>query len=317
MKNGRRSMLQGDVIDLLTEEQAEKEVKRDIVMVKVDDIVPFHKHPFHLYTGNRLDAMVESIKKNGILIPVVVQPYKGKYEMLAGHNRLNAAVLAGLTEVPAIVKENLTEREAYIYVIETNVVQRSFAELLPSEQAAVLEVEYDKVFSQGRRNDIIREIEILSGIDTSDQIDQKLTGRDSVGQEHGMSGSTVARLLRINNLVQPFKEMVDENKIPKGAYFHISFIPEEKQMWIFHSAEELGLKFNEDIARDLRNQSEDLTEESVREIMQGLVSGKPGKQFQSVKLSTSIYEKYLGNVSTKEAVSIVEKALEQYFAQVI
>ena len=74
------------------------------------------------------------------------------YEMLAGHNRQNAAKLAGLTEVPAIVKTDLTEQEAYVYVIETNVMQRGFAELLPSEKAAVLAERYEKVSSQGKRN---------------------------------------------------------------------------------------------------------------------------------------------------------------------
>ncbi len=78
--------------------------------------------------------------------------------MLAGHNRQNAGRLAGLTEIPAIVKRDLSEKEAYVYVIETNVIQRGFAELLPSEKAAVLAERYEKVISQGKRNDILQEI---------------------------------------------------------------------------------------------------------------------------------------------------------------
>ena len=71
--------------------------------------------------------------------------------MLAGHNRTNAAKIAGLTEVLAIVKTDLSDEDAYVYVIETNLLQRSFAELLPSEKAAVLVARYEKISSQGKR----------------------------------------------------------------------------------------------------------------------------------------------------------------------
>ncbi len=93
--------------------------------------------PFHLYKGERLDDMVESIREHGVLNPVIVRKKGSGYEMLSGHNRQNAAKIAGLTEIPAIVKEGLSDEEAYVYVIETNVIQRSFTDLAPSEKAAV------------------------------------------------------------------------------------------------------------------------------------------------------------------------------------
>ncbi len=85
------------------------------------------------YEGERLDDMVESIKEHGILNPVIVWQDGDGYEMLAGHNRQMAGKLAGLTEIPAIVKTNLTEEEAYVYVIETNVIQRGYAILVCEE----------------------------------------------------------------------------------------------------------------------------------------------------------------------------------------
>ncbi len=78
----------------------------------------YHDHTFHLYEGERLDDMVESIIEHGVLTPVIVHKVKGRYEMLSGHNRANAAKIAGMSEVPAIVKYGLTEQEAYVYVIE-------------------------------------------------------------------------------------------------------------------------------------------------------------------------------------------------------
>ena len=78
-------------------------------------------------------------------------------EILAGHNRVNAAKLAGLSEVPAIILENISDEEAWIYIIETNLMQRSFADMSHSEKAAVIATQHSKLFSQGKRNDIIND----------------------------------------------------------------------------------------------------------------------------------------------------------------
>lgn len=92
--------------------------------------------------------MVESIKEHGILNPVIVWQDGAGYEMLAGHNRQMAGKLARLAEIPAIVKTDLTEEEAYVYVIETNVIQRGFAELLPSEKSIKLSADvYERYFN--------------------------------------------------------------------------------------------------------------------------------------------------------------------------
>ena len=96
--------------------------QKGVEMLPVDKNQPYHNHPFHLYEGERLKYMVESIKEHGVLCPVFVRKQGRGYEMLADHNRQNAAKLAGLTEIPVIVKEELTDDEAYVYVIETNVL---------------------------------------------------------------------------------------------------------------------------------------------------------------------------------------------------
>ncbi len=308
--------LASDVLDYLDDGAGSATKENEVVKVAVEQLVPFHDHPFKLYEGQRLDDMVESIKEHGVIIPILARKYMGKLEILSGHNRLKAAVLAGLREVPVIEKVGLTEKEAYAYVIETNLIQRGFSELLPSEQAAALAIEYDKVISQGKRNDIIREIEKMSGIEsTSVQSDQKINSRDAISSEYGISGSKMARMLRINYLIKPFKDKVDSNSIAKGAYFHISFLSDEKQLWVFHASEEQGYKISEDIAKMFRDSEETLTEQYVRDTVDDLVNGsKPEKKFQSVKVATTVYHRYFSEVEPKEAVSIIEKALEMYFA---
>ena len=113
--------------------------------IETDLLENYHDHPFTLYTGKRLEDMVESIKENGILNPIIaLKKETGSYEILSGHNRVNAARLADLKTVPCIVKENLSDKEAYTYVIETNLMQRSFSDLLPTEKALVLKIRYEK-----------------------------------------------------------------------------------------------------------------------------------------------------------------------------
>ena len=158
----------GDAVDLLMGDMEEVTMPRGVQMVPVKSIQPFHDHPFHLYEGERLEDMIASVKEHGVLNPVIVQKLDTGYEMLSGHNRWNAAKLAGIKEIPAIVKTGLSEEEAYVYVIETNLMQRSFSDLAISEKAAVLKARYEKGSCQGKRNDILNEIARLEGKQVAD-----------------------------------------------------------------------------------------------------------------------------------------------------
>lgn len=136
-----------------------------VQQIPCEQLHPYHDHKFELYTGERLDDMVASIKENGVLSPIIVQPDGDGYEILIGHNRWNASKLAGLPTVPAIVKQGLSEDEAMVYVLESNIMQRGFDNLRISEQAAVIALRHRDMFSQGKRNDIIRELALLENPD--------------------------------------------------------------------------------------------------------------------------------------------------------
>ena len=132
-----------------------------VQQIPCDQLHPYHNHKFEMYTGERLDDMVESIKENGVLSPIIVQPDGEGYEILIGHNRWNASKLAGLPTVPTIIKTGLTEDEAEMFVVESNVMQRGFDNLRISEQAEVIALRHNEMFSQGKRNDILRELAML------------------------------------------------------------------------------------------------------------------------------------------------------------
>ena len=313
-----------DALDLLTEDPVENktETVNGIVSLSVDEIHPFHDHPFRLYEGERLDDMVQSIKDYGVLNPVIVRKAARGYEMLAGHNRTNAARIAGLTEVPAIVKTDLSDEEAYVYVIETNLLQRSFADLLPSEKAAVLVARYEKISCQGRRNDIMHEIEMLeetcghdvhmSGKNTcGHDVHKSQKSRDGLGEEYGMTGRNIARYMRLDRLIPEFKDAVDKGTLAMVAAVDLSYLNVKMQKLIQQVAE--GKKLKPKQAVELRKMGKDITKEAVEKVLAGKEQNKP--QSVSVKLPVEVYEKYFAQMGAGEVQEIMEKALEGYFGK--
>lgn len=302
-----------DAVDLISPETVSA-VANGHVMIPAEKIVPFHNHPFRLYEGKRLDDMVESIREHGILIPVIVQKVADGYEMLSGHNRWNAAKIAGIKEVPAIIKENLTEREAYVYVIETNMLQRSFDDLLPSEKAAVLAERYEKVMCQGRRNDILEEIAMLNGVDVPETCGHdvhKSKSRDSIGEDYGMTGRNIARYMRLNQITDQIKEMVDEGTMAMVTAVELSYLSEEEQKQVCTVLDEHGGKIKNTQAVELHNAAGSLTADRIKAILEETVKEKP---VSDAKLFAQIKNKYFKGKSTEEMLEVLEQALATWFA---
>ena len=304
-----------DAVDLLGMPEAENNPAfGGTKMIPIEKIIPFHNHPFRLYEGEHLDDMVESVREHGVLNPVIVQKVADKYEMLAGHNRWNAANIAGVNEIPAIVKEGLTEEEAYVYVIETNLMQRSFADLLPSEKAAVLTERYEKVMCQGKRNDILEEIARLSGVDMPDSCGHDVhrsKSRDTIGEDYGMTGRNIARYMRLNQTTDQIKEMVDAGTMSMVTAVELSYLSEEEQKQVCVVLDEHGGKIKNMQAVELHNAAGSLTEDKVKSILVGEVKEKP---VSDAKMFAQIKKKYFKGKTTEEMMEVLEQALTTWFA---
>ena len=302
-----------DAVDLITPD-AVNVVDNGQAMISVEKIAPFHNHPFRLYEGKRLDDMVEGVREHGILIPVIVQRMADGYEMLSGHNRWKAAKIVGIKEIPAIIKENLTEREAYVYVIETNMLQRFFDDLLPSEKAAVLTERYEKVMCQGRRNDILEEIAMLNGVDVSETCGHdvhKSKRRDAIGEDYGMTGRNIARYMRLNQTTDQIKEMVDDGAMAMVTAVELSYLSEKEQKQVCSVMEEHGGKIKNAQAVELHNSAGSLTADKVKDILVGDAKEKP---VSNAKMFAQIKKKYFKGKTTEEVLTVLEQALASWFA---
>lgn len=319
MKADAKRKIFSDAVDMIAGAQSAPADPQGIVMIPIDQIQPYHDHPFHLYEGERLQDMAESIREHGVLCPVIVQKKDRGYEMLSGHNRQNAARLAGLTEIPAIVKMDLSPEEAYLYVIETNVLQRSFSELKPTEQAAVMAEHYEKMCGTMRHEEIVRELEALTG-----QKDKAAGGhnghrrksRDIIAAEYGFSSRSAARLLRLTHLILPFREAVDDGKLALTAAVDLSFLTEAEQQIVWSIVDRQGLKVKPKMAAELRKKSGDLTAEKAAEIIDGVsVRQHSVNSGVSLKLPNTICEKYFHGMSTAQMASVVEQALAAWYEE--
>lgn len=313
MKANNRRKVFGDAVDLLMDDIEEKTAAGGLQMLPIKKIRPFHDHPFHLYEGDRLEDMVVSVREHGILNPVIVQEIDVGYEMLSGHNRMNAAKLVGLKEIPAIVKTDLSEEEAYVYVIETNLMQRSFSDLLISEKAAVLKARYEKESCQGRRNDSIEEIARMEGKElpaTCGHGDQRLNTRDMIGKEYELSGSSVGRLLKLNDLIKPFKDMVDRGALYTKVALQLAFLPVEEQDMVFRVMNDEKAKITSEMVANLRSHSGSLTEAKIKRYL----SKNPIKK-KCYKVPARIVEKYFEGMDPNTVDSIVEQALAAWFGK--
>ncbi|MBP1534227.1 MAG: ParB/RepB/Spo0J family partition protein [Ruminococcus sp.] len=290
-----------------------------VQQIPCDQLHPYHDHKFELYTGERLDDMVASIKENGVLSPIIVQPDGDGYEILIGHNRWNASKLAGLPSVPAIVKTGLTEDEQLLFVVESNIIQRGFDNLRISEQAAAIAVRHKEMFSQGKRNDIIRELALLENpnadVSTLTPAESKLDSGKSVGAEYGVSKGSVIRLIRIDKLIGALKVLVDSGDISIRAGVELSFLSEDTQAVIAECAEDS--KIDMKTAKKLREAADregNISPDTVHAILYG-EDTEPKVKPKSVKISDDVYSRYFtADMKKKEVTETIEKALAFYFA---
>lgn len=284
-----------------------------IKQIPLDMLVPFHNHQFSLYDGERRDDMVESIRKNGVMTPIVCRPNpdgSDTYEILIGHNRWNCSKIAGFETIPAIIKEQLTEDEAQTYVDESNLIQRGFNDLKVSEQARIIARRYSEMFSQGKRNDIINEIKMLNGENSA------VTGnsREKVAEEYGLSRNTIARLVRISKLSDSILGWIDKGQLAVRAGVELSYLLAEEQEKLFeiNSVDDnMLMKISEAQARDLRVLSADgvLDEDEMLKVL----SAKKKKPDKKVSIDSTLYKKYFAGLSNDEIADTVAAALDMFF----
>lgn len=273
--------------------------------IKVDEIFPFENHPFKVIDDEKMDELVESIKANGILTPVIVRPDdEGTYEMISGHRRLHAAKRAGLEKIPAIVKE-MTDDDATIYMVDAN-MQRE--EILPSEKAFSYKMKLDAMRRQvGRR----------ARLENDSQVGNHLFQKSSeeLANQVGESKNQIFRYIRLTELMPDLLNMVDSKRIPLGTAVEMSYFTKEIQQWLYEYCRENGIPKCEKVS-ELRNSTsmEELTQHELIMFLNGV---KPvGHASNKITFSThklnQYFPKYMSMAEREKVIiSLLEKWKEE------
>lgn len=298
----------------------------NIQELTLHDLVPYRNHPYKLYEGERKQDLVESIKKHGIIQPIIVRELRpGQYEILAGHNRTAAAKEAGLERIPAIVKPaSISEEQAEAIVHITNLIQRGFTELKPSEQAYVVSIAYSNLFSDAKKEKVKNELENAENpyphAENGDGSPMANGQRKmaAAGQEYGLSKDSVARLLRINKLEASIKNLLDHETIGIRAAVDLSYLSPEEQENVCLAIAKENRKVDMAAAKRLRAMSEKTNGKMALDDVLTVIDGTANKSKKPASLSIpgkTLNKWFQPEQSKKERLAIIEKALERYFEE--
>ena len=219
MKSSAKNISLTSLDDLFsTEEERSKDVVGTVVNIPLSQLHDFPDHPFKVRDDEKMEETVESVKAYGVLVPAIVrQRPDGEYEIVSGHRRKRASELAGLSELPAIVRD-LDDDAATIIMVDSNLQREN---ILPSERAAAYKMKLEAIKRQGERRDL-----------TSTQVGQKLKWAvERVAEDAGESRSQVQRYVRLTELQPELQEMVDSGKIAMTPAVEISYLkPKEQEL---------------------------------------------------------------------------------------
>ena len=195
--------------------------------IEISKIHPFKNHPFKVLDDEKMQDLVESVRINGVLTPVLLRMDENEeYEMVSGHRRMHAAQLAGLTTIPAIVRE-LSDDDAIVAMVDANIRRE---ELLPSEKAFAYKMKLDAMKRQGIRTDL-----------TLSQNETKLRSDEVLSKQVGESRAQVQRFVRLTELIPELLDLVDNKKLQFTVAVDISYIDKEVQGWIYEYICDLSL----------------------------------------------------------------------------
>lgn len=281
------------------ESRAEAQLEK-VVMLNPADISDFPNHPFKVKQDEAMAEMADSVKQYGVLVPALVRPKAdGGYEMVAGHRRKCAATLAGITEMPCIIR-NLTDDEATIIMVDSNLQRET---ILPSEKAFAYKMKLEAIKRQGQRSDL-----------TSTPLEPKLKGsrsNEELAASSPDSRSQIQRYIRLTELIPPVLDMVDSGKIAFRPAVELSYLSKEQQQSLYDTMECEDCTPSLAQAIKMKEFSRDgkLTEEVILSIMQ---EEKPNQREKPAFRDERITRLIPKSIPRGQETDFVIRALEFY-----
>lgn len=263
----------------------------EIKEIRVADCVPFEDYPFQIRDNAEMEMLTDSIRENGILMPIAVRPKEKQYEILSGHRRIHACKQLGIETVPALIKE-LNRDSAVIFMVDSNLHREG---LLPSEKAFAYKMKLEAMKHQGR---------------TSVQVGQK-SSRAALAASAGESATQIQRYIRLTHLEKPLLDLVDEGRIALTPAVELSYLLPEEQRDLLQTieSEDCTPSLSQSVRMKKLSGEGLLTMDRIFEIMTEV----KGNQREVLKIPTDRIKRYFKPDATyKQMEDYIVKALEYY-----
>lgn len=276
--------------------------QEQIQRLALSKLHPYKDHPFRVLDDDRMMETVESVKEYGVLVPIIARPMAdGGYEIVSGHRRKRACELAGLNEIPAIVRD-LDDDEAVIIMVDSNLQREN---ILPSERAKAYQMKMEAMRRRAGR----------PSKENSRQVVGNFEMADAIGKEAGESGRQVQRFIRLNNLEPPLIDKVDAGKLAFTPAVELSYLKPEEQQWLDTALENTQQTPSLSQAQRMKRESKQgtLSEQGIMEIMTENKQTVPAKG--SVVLPQEKLTKYFPRSYTTEQMEKVIFKLLDYWVR--
>ena len=296
-RGGNISLTSYDDIFETDESRAESQLER-VQNISISELVPFKDHPFKVVDDEAMLRTMESIAQYGVLTPLIARPLEGGgYEIISGHRRAHAAEMAGLTEVPVLVRQ-MDDDAATVLMVDSNLQREN---ILPSERAYAYKMKMEAMKRQAGRPSKENPRQVVGNYETADLI----------GQESGESGRQVQRYIRLTNLIPELLEMVDQKQISFNPAVELSYLAPEEQEIFMQAMEEVQASPSLSQAQRLKKlaQEGDFTMDAAREIMNEVKKG----DLERVTFRNEQLRKYFPrSYTTQQMQDTIIKLLDQW-----
>ncbi|MBR0040928.1 MAG: ParB/RepB/Spo0J family partition protein [Oscillospiraceae bacterium] len=278
-----------------------------VVEIPLGEIRDFPSHPFHVRKDAEMQELVESVRQVGVLIPAVVRPCReGGYEMISGHRRRLASLLAGRETMPCIVRE-LDDDRAVIVMVDSNLQRES---LLPSEKAFAYRMKLEAARrQQGERSDL------TSATALQKSAAGKKSTRELLAENSPDSHEQIRKYIRLTYLIPVLLDRVDRGKLPMRSAVELSYLPEEEQLVLSYFLAQGSAVLSQRQAAELRRLSQErgLDERTILLVLRGGKEEKPRRlSFSGERISRF----FAPGTSPRAMEETIVKALEQYCRKV-
>ena len=283
----------------------EKIEDNQIVELQIDRLVPFKKQqPFSMYDENKKQEVKESIEKFGVLTPIIVRPIDNeKYEIIAGHNRVECSKELGKESIPAKIM-NIDDDDATLIMIDTNLCSRDKISPIEKGRAYKLKLEILKKKTQ--------ELLDSSNVDGDSLIRESQKSVDKLTEETKESKSQIYRFISLTNLNADFQRLVEKEEMAISVGSEVSTLNEQEQEILYSVLDDKhkNLKLSE--IQKIKN-LEEITYNSVSDILE---NKKVKKASFTGKLNKKVAKKYKDKFNNdNDFTNLIDKLLEKYFEQ--